>query len=868
MKRPPTLLYQILTWCCPSDRQDVLGDFEEWYVALAEEKGTFKANLIWLLHSISLLKFRTIAQKSKTHYIMLGLHLKLAKRNLLGQKLYTFIHLVGLTVGFTVCTLIGLFIHHELSYDRHFKGYENIYRVAGEYDHGGGTKSRSTLTPYLLMPTMANNLDSQVVYTRIDVSPFHVTLGSRTFWEDYSAVVDSTFFEVFQTEFMIGDPHLALDNPNSLVLDHSTATKYFEEGQAFGQNVEIGGVTHTVTGVIKDLPDQTHFRANLFVPIASIKDTYPHWMTNTFGGVSHHTYLRVPGGFDVNQLATSLNELVASYVQESDRPHYFFQSLSDIHLTSDLQNEIRVNGSYLVLYIFVATALVILLLACINFINLAVAGALTRLKEIGVKKVLGASRKSQVWQFQMEALFVSIAAAILSILMVELTLPVFSEVSGKAMIIGMPQYAFIAGTSLLLVFFISFVSGSFPALFLLKIPTPDAVTGRVASQSKQGLKPATLLVGLQFFLSAILIASTLIILQQVHFMKKKNLGIDTAQIIVASLQSDESVINYSLLKEQLLQDPSVVHVSASSSPLSARVGGWRQYRKPTTAEDISIPTVVVGHDYFSMIDAEFVAGRPFQKEMPTDHQQAYVINEAAAKFMELEAAVGANLRGSAFTGQQWSTKDARIIGVVKDFHFAPLHDKIRPVVFSLSSESTIPMRWLFIKVRPENMITTLENIEATWEAVNADTPLRYRFLEDAIGEHYLEEVKFLKIFSSFSGLSIFIGCLGLFGLTAFSMRKRTKEIGIRKVLGASRVTMLKILSQDFVRLVIISGTLGIPFTIILMRQWLENFEYRIGISWWVFTLTIGGSLLIACFSIFYHAYRLATTNPVESIKCE
>ncbi len=798
---------------------------------------------------------------------MLGLHFKLARRNLLSQKLYTAINLISLTMGLSICTLIGLFIHHELSYDKHFRNYDQVYRIAGEYAQGGDALSRSALTPYLLMPLMANNFGEDVIYTRLDLMQLYIRLGDQIYWEDHSVAVDSTFFDVFQTNFLAGDPETALDHPSGVVLDEKTALKYFKEGDYLGKSVEINRRTYQITGVIADLPDHTHFQANVFLPMASIRDTYPYWMTNTFGGTSHRTYFRTPGKFDVSHLESSLNELVASYI-ERNPPNYFFQPLADIHLKSDLIAEIRTNGSYRTIYIFFVTAIVILLLACINFINLSIAGSLTRLKEVGVKKVMGANRKAQLWQFQMEALIIGVLSVLSAMLLVKFSLPTFIELSGKVLSVNTELHMVIMGLSLLLVILISVIAGSFPALYLLKIPTSDAVTGKHAYAGKRRFHPRNVLVGVQFFLSAILIASTLIILQQINFMQNKDLGIDTEQIIMASLQNQEGIASYPILKDRLLQESSVVEVSASNNPLSSRVGGWRQYRKPSSSENIQIPTVIVGHDFFSTIDATFLVGRPFDKAFVSDYREAYVLNEEAVRFLDLKEPVGTSLQGSAFTGQEWSRKNAKIIGVVKDFHYASLHDKIQPVVFSLSSEITMPMRWAFIKISPDHISETLSMVETLWEEINPNIPLRYQFLNERIAEHYQEEARFLRIFSVFAGLSIFIGCLGLFGLTAFIMRKRTKEIGIRKVLGASQTNMLRVLSADFIYLVLISGLLGIPITVQFMTQWLENFEYRIDISWWIFGLTLLGSFVAAGLSIFYHSNKVARTNPLKSIKYE
>ena len=868
MKAPPKWLSRVLEWCTPHDRSDVLGDFEEWHAYLSKEQGLGRANFIILFHSLTMLQLKIISRsKDKTRYIMNGLSFKIASRNLRKNKLYTIINTTGLGVGLAACVLIAIFIRQELSYDTHFVDYENVYRVAGTLDQGGDSKTLITYTPYLLAPAMESNLDSAVLYTRMDFMTRYVEVGENDFWEDYALGVDKNFFEVFGMKFIEGSPEVVLKIPMSVVLDESTARKYFEEDNPIGQAIEMDDLTYHVSGVVADLPENTHFEANLFFPMASIEDQYPYWMTATWGGVSHRTYFKVPANYNVAQLEQGLNEMIATYSNDDDPPGYFFQALEDIHLKSDLVAEIQVNGSYRTLYIFLATAIVILILACINFINLSIAGSIERLKEIGVKKVLGASRKSQIWQFQFESILVGCIASILTVVLVQFSLPLFNSMTGKELSVGWEGLLFVFLSCVALIFIISLLAGSFPALFLLKVPTSNALSGAITVNRRSRLNPRNTLVGLQFFLSAILISCTLVILRQLDYMQNKDLGIDTDQLIVAPFQAN-SFDNYELLRKELLNQSAVLGVTASTNNLSFRVGGWRQYRKPNATENINLPTVVVAHDYFETIAAEFVEGRPFMEDYTSDDQEAYIINEAAVRFLELENPVGEKLLGSAFTGSEWSNKDAKIIGVIKDFHFSSLHDKIRPVVFSLSSEVTIPLGHVIIKISPENIIETLELIEQKWESVNPNTPLRYQFVDEAIGEHYLQEVRFLKVFSAFAVLSIFIGGLGLFGLTAFIMKKRVKEIGIRKVLGANQLGLVKVLSVDFILLVVIASIMGIPVTVWLMKNWLASFEYRISIAWWLFVLTIVGAVIAGMLSILYHSVKVARTNPVDSINYE
>ena len=866
MHAPPKWLKTLLTWCCPPDRIDILGDFEEWYHDLVQEKGVNASRLFFLLQSLRMIPLKVISKKTTKRNIMLGFHFRLARRNLVKDKLYTIINASGLMVGIAVCTFIGLYIHDELSYDTHFEDYENIYRITGTYQQGGDETTHSTLTAYLLKQYMQTNIAPELIYTRLDFTEVNVRIGERSFWEDYTLAVDSNFFEVLSAEFIEGNAEAVLRDPQSVVLDRSTASKYFPDAGAMGQLLEIDGVNYVINGVIEDMPDNTHFEAHLFIPIAGIESSYPQWMTDTWGGVSHRTYFRVPDNYDVADLSVRLNESIATFYEVDKAPVFSVQAVKDIHLHSSLVAEIEANSSQRTLNHFLIIAVIILLLACINFINLSIASSLKRLKEVGVKKVLGATRRSQVTQFRLESLLIGFGAAILAVLLVDLLLPVFNSIAGKELVLSWETNAIILGLSLALVIFISFVVGSFPAMYLLKVPAAAALKG--VTSARKGFNPRMVLVAVQFFLAAIIISSTLIILDQLTFMRTKDLGINTSQLISVPFFSVESMENYALLKEELLKQPSILGVTGSTSGLSNRVGGWRQYRTSAMAEAVNIPTVVADHDYFNLIEAEFVAGRDFSEDYPGDYTEAYIINEAAASFLELKNPVGEPLRGSAFSGSSWTNKDARIIGVVKDFHFASLHDKIRPVVFSLSSEITYPLTGVFVKLAPEGILQTLESVEKTWSAINPDQPIRYRFVDESIQEHYEQEARFFNVFSIFAILSIFIGCIGLFGLTAFMMKRRTKEIGIRKVLGASQLNLLTVLSEDFVRMVIIACVLGVPVTLWFMIQWLENFEYRITIGWWVFVLTAAGATLAAFLSIFYHSLKVSGANPIESIRYE
>ncbi len=875
MNSPPKFLSWLLTKCCPDSRQDVLGDFEEWYEDLVNEKGKSHANRTWLLHSLSMLRLKLIVKtknvkKLNNNIIMIGLNLKIARRNLLKNKVYSLINIFGLAVGLAACSLIFTYVEDELTYDKHFADYQQVYRIAGEYDQGGDAVTRSVLTTWLLMPAVQRQFDPNIAYTRLDFGERLVRVGDKFYWEENSLLVDSTFFDVFGVQVIQGNLATALDDPFGAVINQTLAKKYFGDKDPLGQNIEVNDNTYAVNAVIQDLPGNTHFQSGLFLAMKGIVNTYPRWIRTNATGVSHLTYIKLPANQDYQVFEDNLNQFLREYwnIPEDDTRHYFLQPVADIHLKSDLTAEVGRNSNYATIYIFVATSFIILLLACINYINLSIAGSMERSREVGLKKVLGASRQSQIFQFQSESILIGLTASLIAVILVELALPFFNNVTEKELAFSLFDDLILGGILFVITVLISLVTGSFPALFLLRMPTVQSLSGGNLHKSVGGFSSRNLLVALQFFIAAVLISSTFIIMYQIKYMQNKDLGIETDQLIMVPFQTADAFAKYEVYKEDLLQRSEILSVSASTSRITGRIGGWRGYRLDNSEENISCPTVVVGHDFFETLGAKFANGRSFSKEFGSDYTEAYVINQAAQQFFQLENAVGANLQGMAFTGAEWSRKNARIIGVVEDFHFASLRDKIRPTVFSLSSEITMPLNWMVIKVGAQNIESALSIMENSWASINPERPFRYQFVNEELEEHYANERTFLKVFSAFSGLAIFIGCLGLFGLTAFIMRRRTKEIGIRKVLGASFGSLLRSLSQEFIKLVLIATILGAPVTIWFMLKWLNNFEYQVGITWWPFALTCLAALVIAMISTLYHSIKVAHANPVDSIRYE
>lgn len=802
---------------------------------------------------------------------MLRTYLKVAVRNLWKNRLYTVINVTGLSVGLAACLLIMLFVRDELSYDKHFENSERIYRLTGAYNQGDDAKTFSAVTTYELLPVLTANFPEMEAATRFDFWNVLVSKGDQHIWQDHIMVADSLVFDLFSIQAVAGDPHKAISEPTSLVLTESAVARHFQDEEPLGKVLRINEVDFKVAAIVKHLPENTHFEAEMFMPLSTAIQWYGTWVFDIFSGTSHYAYFRLAEGVNPSDLETRINAFLnKQYASNSDENQhdYSLQAMEDIHLDSDLVDEAGANGNRATVMIFIATAVVILLLACINYINLSVAGSFQRSREVGLKKVFGARSSAQVLQFQAESMLVSFTSCVIAIVLIEFLMPYFNDLTGKQITFSWINN-FTLGLGLLATgLLIGVISGSFPALFLLKMHTSDALKGNTLNKGRGKFNLRNGLVVFQFFIAVILIASTLVIMHQMNFLRNKDLGIESEQVVVVPLQTGEVANQYETLREELLRNSGVVNVTASNNHPAQRVSNWRGYRQPGQQDRTFSPTVIVAHDFFETMEATILEGRSFDREHPTDNSEAYVLNEAAVKFFQMEEPVGSRLEGLAFTGTQWSRKNAVVIGVVKDFHMASLHSEVRPTVFSLSSQATTGLNFMNVRISPENMRETLQFMEATWQQFAPERPFQYSFMDDDINEHYVSENQFLSVFTTFATLSIIIGCLGLFGLTAFIMKRRTKEIGIRKVLGAEIPLLVGVLSKDFLKLVLLANLLGWPLAYFMMDKWLQDFAYSAGIPLWAFAVTGLGALLIAFASVAYHSIKTASTNPVNSIRYE
>lgn len=800
---------------------------------------------------------------------MLKNYLKIALRKLGKSKSHSALNVLGLAIGMAGFVLIVLFIQDELSFDAFHEKGDRIYRIAGEYDQGGDTRNRSAVTTYVMKRWLDTSFPDIKSVVRLDFGNALIQHGEKVFQEDQIVFADPDFFQMFSLELVRGEAGSVISEPNTMVITEPMARKYFGEQDPVGQMLDVDGILVEVTAVMNPIPANSHFHGDFIVSMKTVEPLYPRWVLSNATGTSHYTYVELAEGVTAAEIERQLAEYMLSKDRDfAESRTYFLQPLQQIHLRSHLSSEIEPNGDILYIYILSAVAVVILLMACINYTNLAVARSATRTKEVGIRKVVGASRKQLALQFLGESMIVALCALLFAVLIVEVSLPFFNQVTGKAIEIELLQnLPFLAGL-ILLALIVGALSGSYPALILSSVKSATTLKSKFIPVAGRSIPLRKALVVVQFMASAVLLVSTLVIYNQLTYMQNKKLGINPELVVTAPLQTGELVARYEQLRNEFLRNPSVLSVTATNNPLTSRVSHWREYDVAGLAEDVTIPTMVVTHDFFETLQGEFVAGRDFNREFQTDIDGAYILNESAARFLGLESPLGTAIEGRIFNGSEWSTRDAKIIGVVKDFHLASLHNEIQPTVFSLATEKTTPLRFMAIRISSQNVSQTLSDLEQTWRQFAPGRPMQYAFMDAEIQQLYQSEQRFLQIFLAFAVLAIAITCLGLFGLSAYAAAQRTKEIGIRKVLGASVPNILGLFTREFIKLVLLANLIAWPVAWYIMQQWLQNFAYRIEMQVGVFLLAGMLAVVITVLTVSSQAIRVALTNPANSLRYE
>ncbi|MCI0695026.1 ABC transporter permease [candidate division KSB1 bacterium] len=809
-------------------------------------------------------------------------YLKIAARNLLKHKAYSLINVLGLAIGMACCILILLYVQNELSYDRHHQKAERIYRVASDHKFGGN-HFQMAVSPAPMAEALVRDFPEVESAARFrGYGSFLVKKeGEQNFKEERVIFADNAIFDIFTIPLLGGDAKGALTAPNTVVISQSTAKKYFGESNPVGQSLLFDNTAvYKITGVFADMPDNGHFHFDFIAALISMDESRNSlWISNNF-----RTYLLLKAGGQPATLEAKFPEMVRKYagpqvqeflgasfeamVQQGNQIRFYLQPVRDIHLHSDLSVEFEPNSNINYVYIFSAIAFFILLIACINFMNLATARSASRAKEVGIRKVVGSYRRQLVGQFLAESIFLSVIALMLALVLVELILPAFNNLAEKQLQTfyfgNWPLLAALIGITLL----VGVVAGSYPA-FVLSSFKPVSVLKGAKSAGARSSRLRSALVVFQFAASVILIVGTIIIKNQLHYIQNKNLGFNKEQVIVLH---DAYALGEKLeaFKNEAMRNPSMISATVSGYlPVSSNrsdTGFWPEGQRASD-NPVSMQIWSADYGYIETMGMEIVAGRNFSETFGAD-SSAVILNEKAAKMFGFGDPIGKKIFTWGFTPGRGVDRDRiipyTVIGVVKDFHFASLKENIGALGLRLGRNRGL----MSFRFKVENVAALIAFLENKWKEFAPDQPFAYSFLDERFSNMYRAEQKVGEVFSVFAGLAIFTACLGLFGLASFMAEQRTKEVGIRKVLGATAVNVTALLSKDFVKLVLVANLIAWPVAWYAMNRWLQDFAYRVNISWWIFALAGGLALLIALLTVSTQAIKAALANPVQALRYE
>jgi len=808
---------------------------------------------------------------------MIRNYIKIALRNLLKYRFISFINLFGLTVGLTCCLLITTYIINELSYDRYNKNADNIYRITRSFNNQDGVVSLklSTIsTPFGYY--LPGDFPEIKKLTRLyDYGLVPLRYKEKLLNEEHLFFADEELFDVFSVNVLKGNPKTALADPYSVMMTEETAKKYFGDEDPINKVIRYNNqLDLKVTGIYKAFPENAHIHPPMMVSFETLKDTLIYGennLRNGWGNNSFFTYILLPDHYDANKMISRFpaflnNHMAAQYngMQPAKFTKLGLQKLTDIHLYSHTDYEAEQNSDMKRVYIFAAVAFFILLIACINYMNLSTARSALRAKEIGIRKVIGARKKELITQFLSESVLLSWMAIILAAGILYLAVPWLNKMTDQHMSVSL----LVNWQVLLPVFFTPFiigiVSGIYPALFMSAFQPVKTLKGLFkAGTSTISLRK--ILVVTQFSISIILIITTAIVFQQLHFMQQKSLGFNREHIVVINYGGGLSS-QFEAFRNELLTDANIKDATRSSRVPSGRLldnlGASTlsgDSLKPTTTD---IKFVSVDYNFIPTFGIQMAAGRNFSKEFGTD-TASFVVNETTVKSLgwpSSQAAIGKDFKYGRVRGH--------IVGVVKDFHFESMHQPIAAMILVMLPPGQNYFNNLSVKIAGNNVAEALSHIENTWKKFVPESPYQSAFLDERFDALYKSEQKQGNIFTVFAFIAILIACLGLFGLSAFSISQRIKEIGVRKVLGATTGSIVALLSKEFLKLVAIAAVIAFPVAWYAMHNWLLDFAYRINMSWWIFILAAIIAAAVALFTISFQAVKAALSNPVKSLRSE
>ena len=863
---PPLFGERLLKIFLPKgESESVAGDYEELYAEIAQTRGISRA-LVWYWIQIAKSIWAGITVSVWWSLIMFKSYLTIALRHLLRHKIYSFINISSLAIGIACCLLILLWINDEIRYDRFHEQTKNLYRVVNDLNYGPNPQI-TVGTAYPLGPAMKDEISEVRETVRIlRTRSLLVTHEKKRYYEENFYFADPSLFTMFTFPFIKGDPSTALSSPSSIVITKEMALKYFGHQDPVGKTIQTQNQNdYIVTGIIENIPKNSHLQFGFVGTLerAVAMGARTHW-----SGWLYSTYALLQPNTSFEEVNAKLESWIKT--KDSEETRYYLQPLSDIHLYG-LQGE----GAIRPLSFFSILALLILVIACINYMNLATARAGTRAKEIGLRKVVGAKKTNIFKQFLSESVLFAFFALLISIALVVLFLPVFNQISGKELSLDLVQNKFlflgILGTTLLT----GILAGSYPAFFLSSFE-PDRILKGTLSAKKTRTGTVSIRKGLvvfQFVLTIVLIISTTTVYRQMSFIKNRSLGFDKNRLIYAQLRSEGNLweqydaqkimSKYKTLKNELSQNPHILEVSSASCLPFGRMGqefGQMDWEGKDPEYQVTMNHMAVDPHFLETFQLDMTEGRFLSDEYPSDSQN-FILNEAAVKATGLESPVRKRFRLLDKTG--------KIIGVIKDFHFAPLHDEIEPLVLHLMPyQYWMYQNYVFVRLSSDNISQTIASLKKMWDRAIPEYPFEFHFLDDTIDARYRSEQRLEMILRIFTFLAISISCFGLFGLISFTAEQRTKEIGIRKVLGASAGSVVRLMTKEFTVLVVLANIIAWPVAYVVMTKWLRNFAYRteIGIATFLFSGLM--ALIIAVLTVSIQSIKAALANPVDSLRYE
>jgi len=792
--------------------------------------------------------------------------LKVALRNIIKEKTYSAINILGLTIGITCSLFLLMYILDELSYDRYHKNADTIYRIVSNIKEPDNAFTWAVAQIPLADELRDNYPEVKNVVRFFGTGRSLYKNGEKQFYEEEFYLADSTVFDMFSYEFLTGDVGTALDNPFSLVVTEKIAKKYFASAQsALGQSLQnLQGEEFKITGVLKDVPLNSHFRFDALIS----RNSQPRYQ-GSWGNFGVFTYVQLPEGYDLSKMYASLDKVIKEKVnpifeQFGIKIKYELQKITDIHLHSKIQDEAEAGGDISYIYIFAAVAAFMLIIACINYMNLATARSANRSKEVGIRKVMGSQRRQLILQFITESLVIACIALGVSMILIYGLLPGFNTLANKELPFAYILQPAVLSSLLGVILFVGVVGGSYPAFYLSGFNPVNVLKGKLAAKGGSVIFRKVLVIA-QFSISIFMLISTLIVFDQLQYIRNKDLGFDKTRVIRLNLSERDMQAKAQVLAERLKQSPEVTGVGTADASPGQSIGKLLLKVEDDEGKlaDRGVDLFRADFDFVKTMGMEIVQGRDFSRDVVSDTTYAVLVNESMVKRMAWKNPLGKKF---IFQGPNDTNIEKRVIGVIKDYHQNSLYDAIEPLMIMVDKN----LNYVFVRTAEGDVRQSLAAVEKGWKEIFPNSSFEYNFLDQDFNSQYKADEKRSQIFTAFSGLTILIACLGLLGLSAFTTEQRTKEIGVRKVLGASINSLVVLVSREFFLLVGIGMVLAFPAAWYFTENWLQNFAYRIELKgeWPTVLISALLAFFITLITVGYHVIRAASANPVRALQDE